>query len=157
MLESSPACPRPNYSHIVHSPKDISPIAPQLNYITDIVLELKAELAEIKTEIKELKKQLSVIHLSLVNKVKHSGKSTSSISTPFHHKYPLQNPKNKNPLCLHDIKIWKEVGEKSCEKSAKKAEKEEDAGVQAIYSWGATKYVWKRTKFGRIKQSCGHN
>ena len=56
MLESSPACPAPNYSYIVHSLEGISSIAPQLKYITDIVLELKAELAKIKTEVKELKK-----------------------------------------------------------------------------------------------------
>ena len=56
MLESPPACPRPNYSHIVHSPEGLSPVAPQLNHITDIVLELKAELAKTKTEVKELKK-----------------------------------------------------------------------------------------------------
>jgi len=42
MLESSPACPRPNYSHIVHSLEGLSPVASQLNYITDIILELKA-------------------------------------------------------------------------------------------------------------------
>ena len=63
MVESSPACVGANYSHIVHSPEGLSPIAPQLNYITDIVLELKTELAKIKTEVKELKKQISVIHL----------------------------------------------------------------------------------------------
>ena len=55
MLESSPACPGPNYSHIVHSPEGITSLAPQLNYITDIVLELKVELAKIKTELKELR------------------------------------------------------------------------------------------------------
>ena len=86
MLESSSACPGPNYSHIVHSPEGLSPIAPQLNYITDIILELKADLAKIKTEVKELKKQISVIQLSLVNEVRHSGKATSNISTPFQHK-----------------------------------------------------------------------
>ena len=56
MLESSPTCPGPNYSHIVHSPEDLSSIAPQLNYITNIVLELKVELAKIKIKVKELKK-----------------------------------------------------------------------------------------------------
>ena len=61
MLGSSLAHPESNYSHIVHSPEDISSLAPQLNYITDIVLELKAELAKINTEVKELKKHLSVI------------------------------------------------------------------------------------------------
>ena len=44
MLESSPAFLGPNYSHIVS--EGISPAAPQLNYITDIVLELKVELAK---------------------------------------------------------------------------------------------------------------
>jgi len=46
MLEPSSACPGPNYSHIVHSPKSNISLAPQLNYITDVVLELKAELAK---------------------------------------------------------------------------------------------------------------
>jgi len=55
MLELSPACPGPNYSHIVHSPEGNTSLAPQLNYITGIVLELKVELAKIKTELKELK------------------------------------------------------------------------------------------------------
>ena len=54
MLKSSPAYPEPNYSNIVHSPKDISSVALQLNYITDILLEFKAELAKIKVEVKGL-------------------------------------------------------------------------------------------------------
>jgi len=33
------ACPGANYSHIVHSPEGIFSVAPQLNYITDIVLK----------------------------------------------------------------------------------------------------------------------
>ena len=66
----------------------------------NIVLQLKAELAKIKTEVNERKKQLLVIHFSLVNE-----KSTSTISTSFQHKYPFQTPKNKNPFPLHDIKI----------------------------------------------------
>ena len=95
-------------------------MAPQLNCIIDIVLELKAELAKIKTKVKELKKQILVIHLSLVNEVSHSEKATFSISTQFQHKYPFQNPKNKSLFPLHGIKIQKEVGEKSGEKSTKK-------------------------------------
>ena len=87
MLESSPAYAGPNYSHIVHSPEDLSLIASQVNYITDIVSELKAELVKIKTEVKKPKKQLSVIHLSLVNR--YSEKATSSINTLFQHKYPF--------------------------------------------------------------------
>ena len=63
MLESSPDCPGPNYTHIVHYPEGITLVAPQLNYITDIVLELKSEVTEIKTKVKEIKKQLSVIHV----------------------------------------------------------------------------------------------
>ena len=55
MLESSSACPSPNYSHIVHSPEGNVSLATQLNYITDIVLELKVGLAKIKTELNELK------------------------------------------------------------------------------------------------------
>jgi len=69
MLESSPACPGPNYSHIVHSSEGNTSLASQLNYITDIILELKAELAKIKTELKEFKNQLTVVHLSRINKV----------------------------------------------------------------------------------------
>jgi len=112
MLESLHACPGPNYSHIVHSPEGLSRIVPQLNYITDIVLELKSELVKIKNEVKELKKQISVIQLSLVDKVRHSRKATSSISTLFQHKHPFQNLKNKISFPLHDIKIQKKVGEK---------------------------------------------
>jgi len=123
MLESSSACPEPNYSHIVHSPKELFPVAPQLTYIIDIGLELKAELAKVMTEVKELKKQIYAIHLSLVNEVRHSGKSTSNISTPFLHKYSFQSPKNKNSFSLHDIKIQKQVGEKSGKKSAEKQKK----------------------------------
>ena len=95
MHESSPAYPDPNYSHIVYSPEGTPLVTPQLNYITDIVLELKAELTKIKTEVKEFKKQLSIIHLSLVNKTRHNGKSTLSISTSFQHKYHFQNAKTK--------------------------------------------------------------
>ena len=105
MLESSSACPGPNYSHIVHSPEGNISLAPQLNYITDIVLELKEELAKIKIELKELKNQLTVVHLSLINKFRHSEKGTPSVSPPFQHKYPFQNPKNKIPLPLHEIQI----------------------------------------------------
>jgi len=55
MPESSTSCSNPSYSHIVHSHKGITLLAPQLNYITDIVLDLKAELAKIKVERKEIK------------------------------------------------------------------------------------------------------
>ena len=55
MLESSPAWPSPNYSPIVHSSKRISSVAPHLNYITNLILELKVKLAKIKTEIKDLR------------------------------------------------------------------------------------------------------
>ena len=61
MLEPSASCPDPNYSHIVHSPEEVTAVASQLNYITNIILELKKELAKIKVEVKEIKKQLSVI------------------------------------------------------------------------------------------------
>jgi len=56
MLKSSPDCLAPNYSHIVHPTKGTTSLTPQLNYIIDIVLELKVELAKIKTEVKETKK-----------------------------------------------------------------------------------------------------
>ena len=80
LLELSPSCPAPNYSLIVHSAEGTTSVTPQLNYIIDIVLELKVELAKIKTEVKELKKQLFVIHISLVNEIRHSEKSTLSIN-----------------------------------------------------------------------------
>ena len=64
MLEPSASCPAPNYSHIVHSPEGVTSLAPLLNYLTDIDLELKEELAKIKDEVKDIKKQLSIIHLN---------------------------------------------------------------------------------------------
>ena len=100
MLEPSSACPESNYSHIVHSSEGNISLAPQLNYITDMVLKLKVELAKIKTELKDLKNQLTVVHLSLINEVRHSEKASSRISTSFQHKYPFQNPKNKIPFPL---------------------------------------------------------
>ena len=98
MLQSSSSCPNPGYSHIVHSPERFTTLAHQLNYITDTVLELKEELAKIKVEVNEIKKQLAVTHLSLVNKIRHSGKSDLGISSSFQHKYPFQNLKTKNPF-----------------------------------------------------------
>ena len=109
MLESSLVCLGSNDSHIVHLLEGFSPLAPQLNYISDIVLEFKVKLAKIKIEAKGFKKSLSVIHLSLVKEVRHGEKSTSNISTLFQHKYPFQNSKNKNSFPLRDIKIQKEV------------------------------------------------
>ena len=95
MLESSSSCPNSSYFHIVHSPEGITTLAPQLNSITGIILEFKAELAKIKAEVKEIKKQLAITHLFLINEIRHSGKSNLSISTSFQHKYPFQNPKIK--------------------------------------------------------------
>ena len=89
MLESSSNCPNPSYSHIMHSLEGITSLAPQLNYITDIVLELKTELAKIKAKVKEIKKQLAVTHLSLINEIIHSEKSNLNHSTPFQHEYPF--------------------------------------------------------------------
>ena len=115
MLQSASSCPNPGYSHIVHSPEGLTNLAPQLNYITDIILELKNELANIKAEVKEIKKQLAVTHLSLVNEIRHSGKSDLSISSPFQHKYPFQNSKIKNPFPVQELIIQKEE-EKTPEK-----------------------------------------
>ena len=95
MLEPSFACPGPNYSHIVHSPEGNIWLIPQLNYITDIVLELKAELVKMKTELKDLKNQLTVVYLSLINKVRHSERSSPRISTPYQDKYYFQNSKTR--------------------------------------------------------------
>ena len=91
-------------------------VASQLNYITYIVLELKLKLANIKIEVEGIKKkQLSLIHLSLI----HNGKSDLAINTTFHHKYPFQNSQKKNPFPLQDVKTKKEV-EKSSQKKEKK-------------------------------------
>ena len=81
--------------------------------------------------MKDLKNQLTVVHLSLINEVRHSEKASSKISTLFQHKYPLQNPKNKIPFPLQEIKIQKEIGEQSGEKSTEKKEKED--GVEATF------------------------
>ena len=116
MLQSSNSCPNLGYSHIVHSLEGFTTLAPQLNYITDIVLELKEELAKIKAKVKEIKKQLAVTHLSLVNEIRHTSKFDLGISSPFKHKYPFQNPKTKNPFPIQSLKAHKEV-EKSLEKS----------------------------------------
>ena len=124
MLQSSSSCSNLGYYHIVHSPEGYITLAPQLNYIIDIVLELKEELAKIKAEVKEIKKQLTVTHLSLVNEIRHSGKSDLGISSPFQHKYHFQNSKTKNPFSIQNLKVQEEV-EKVPEKSlVKELEKE---------------------------------
>jgi len=94
MLEPSASCLAPNYYHIVHSPEGVTSSAPQLKYLTDIVLELKAYLAKLMAKVKEIKNQLAVTHLSLINEFRHSGKSYLSLNTPFQHKYRF--PKSKN-------------------------------------------------------------
>ena len=48
MLESASGCRAPNYTHIVHTLEGSTFLAPQLNYITDMILELKAKVAKIK-------------------------------------------------------------------------------------------------------------
>ena len=62
----------------------------------------------------------------MINEVRYNRKASSSISTPFQHKYPFQNPKKRFHFSFNDIKIQKEVWEKSGEKSAEQAGKEED-------------------------------
>ena len=79
----------------MHSPKGVTSLAPQLNYLTDLILEFKAELAKIKAEVKEIKNQLAITHLSLVKEIRYSSNSDLGISSPFQHKYPFQNPKTK--------------------------------------------------------------
>ena len=64
MLQSSSSCPNPGYSHIVHSLDGFTTLAPQLNYITDIVLELKEELAKIKAKVKALSISSNSLFLS---------------------------------------------------------------------------------------------
>jgi len=83
MLQSSSSCPNLGHSHIMHSPERFTTMAPQLDYITNIVLKLKEELAKIKAEVNEIKKQLGVTHLSLVNERRYSGKYDSGISSLF--------------------------------------------------------------------------
>jgi len=56
MLESPFTCPAPNRRHIVHAVGGSTSIAPQLNYITDIVFELNTKLIKHKIEIKEIQK-----------------------------------------------------------------------------------------------------
>jgi len=72
MLESAFSCPASTFSHIVHTLEGATSLTPQLNYITDIILQLKAELAKIKAKVKGIKKQLLVTHLSLINEIRHS-------------------------------------------------------------------------------------
>ena len=101
MFESSSTCPTQNYSHNVHISDGTSLVAPQLNYIIDIVLKLKIKLAKINTEVKELQKQLIVIHLSLINEVRHSRKYDLSISTPLQHNILFKTQKTKTHfLCM---------------------------------------------------------
>ena len=69
--------------------------------------------------MKDIKKQLAVTHLPLVNEIRYSGKSDSSIGSPFQHKYPFQNPKTKNPFPIQGLKAHEEV-EKLPEKSSGK-------------------------------------
>ena len=83
MLESSARSLAPNYSHIVHSHEAVKSLAHQLNDLTDIVLELKADLAKTKAKVEEIKNQLAITHLSLINKIRHSGQSDLSLSTLF--------------------------------------------------------------------------
>ena len=64
-------------------PQGTTSIAQQLNYITNIVLELKVESAKIKIEVKEIKKKIFVICLSLVNEIRHIEKPTLSIGISF--------------------------------------------------------------------------
>ena len=52
MLESSPTFPTPSYSHIVQSYEGTTSVAPQSNYIIDIVLELKVELVKLRLKLR---------------------------------------------------------------------------------------------------------
>ena len=92
---------------------------PQLNYLSNLVLELKAELAKIKAEVKEIMNQLAATHFSLINEIRYSEKSYLSLSTPFQHKYPFQNSKTKILSPIQDLKAQEEV-EKLPEKSLRK-------------------------------------
>jgi len=93
----------------VDTPEGAMCLASQLNYIIEIVLELKAKLAKIKAEVKKIKKQLSITYLSLINEIRHSEKSNLSISAPFRHKYPLQNRKIKNSFLVQEVKTQEGV------------------------------------------------
>ena len=76
-----------------------------IKLITDIVLELKVEMVNIKIEINKIMKQLFVTHLSLINEIRYSEKCNLSISTQLQHKYLFQNLKTKNPFHLHNLEI----------------------------------------------------
>jgi len=99
MLESFSCRPAPNYT-LVHNSEGSACLAPQLNHITYIILELKAWLVKIKAKVKEIKKQLSITHLFLTNEIRHSEKSELNMSSPFQHKYPFQNLKNQQFISI---------------------------------------------------------
>jgi len=67
----------------VHTTEGSTSLAPQLNYIIDIIFELKVKLAKIKDEGKEIKKHLTIIHLSLINEIRHNENFNSSLVLPF--------------------------------------------------------------------------
>jgi len=60
----------------------------------------------------EIKKQLSVTHLSLINEMRHSGKSDLRISARFQHKYPFQNLKTKNSIPYKKLKSKKKLSDR---------------------------------------------
>ena len=124
MLELS-TCHAPNDSHLVHIPELSTSEARELNYITNIVLELKGWLAKINIEAKDLKHQLWLIHLSWIKKVRHSENFDLVINILFQHKCHFQNLIAENHFLLQDMKIKKEVLEKINWKIIRKAEKKE--------------------------------
>ena len=66
MLKSLSIYPAVNYMHIEHT-KGI-----QFYCMAIKLIEQKEELAIIKTEFKKVKKHLLLIHLSLIQQVRHS-------------------------------------------------------------------------------------
>ena len=51
MFQWSSTCPAQKFSCIVHTIEGSILVAPQLNYMTYIIFELKEELAQIKTGV----------------------------------------------------------------------------------------------------------
>ena len=88
------------------------------------------------------------MHLFLINEVRHSEKPSPRISTHFQHKYPFQNPKNKISFPLQKVKIQKEVGEQSDEKSSEKKGKKR---------WSMKNKVLKSYKKCLIKNKIAKN
>ena len=68
------------FTHYAQS-KGYTLVSPEPNYIIGVVLELKVEWRKVKIEVEEVKKQLSLIHLSLMIEARYSNKSKLCTTT----------------------------------------------------------------------------